>query len=441
MHHSRHLQQIRPVCTIRVYDGEGAGSRSVLSTVESLRNTLSPEFQLQVAQIGPEELLAGEWQDGCLMLVMPGGADLPYCRQLNGRGNRLIREYVEAGNAYLGLCAGAYYACSFVEFALGTRLEVRGPRELAFFPGVAVGPVYPGFRYESEAGAHAARVTFKPPSSITSCTSRQRSAADKTPPADQGTPSASEPRAAKTCEAAEGTPPAASSAFKDSEQIEAGRAAAGKASMTASGHTWQQGLLSPSEHTLPPGWITCRDYTNGGPQFIPDNALELMKPFSSGDRALSECSGSEPAYEVLAVYPDRRNGLAAVKCNIGAGVAVLVGTHPELDPKWLLAELEKVPAVEEALKPHSASAPQSSSNDGVCMQASARGRECVSVESERSGAGVKAGGLGMRDVGGGVSDGSVREQLERSRAERRLFWTMLLQSAGLGSYILSTDRV
>ena len=25
------------------------------------------------------------------MLVMPGGADLPYCKHLNGRGNDLIR--------------------------------------------------------------------------------------------------------------------------------------------------------------------------------------------------------------------------------------------------------------------------------------------------------------------------------------------------------------
>lgn len=25
------------------------------------------------------------------MLVMPGGADLPYCKRLNGRGNALIK--------------------------------------------------------------------------------------------------------------------------------------------------------------------------------------------------------------------------------------------------------------------------------------------------------------------------------------------------------------
>lgn len=46
---------------------------------------------LQVEQLSPEELLASGWQEGCLVLVMPGGADLPYCRVLNGRGNALIQ--------------------------------------------------------------------------------------------------------------------------------------------------------------------------------------------------------------------------------------------------------------------------------------------------------------------------------------------------------------
>ena len=42
------------------------------------------------------------------------------------------------------------------------RIEVKGPRELAFFRGKAVGPVYLGFCYESEAGAHAAPIAFRP---------------------------------------------------------------------------------------------------------------------------------------------------------------------------------------------------------------------------------------------------------------------------------------
>jgi hypothetical protein len=53
-------------------------------------------------------------------------------------------EYVSAGGAYLGLCAGAYYACSRVEFEPGGPLQVRGDRELGFFPGVAAGAAYAG---------------------------------------------------------------------------------------------------------------------------------------------------------------------------------------------------------------------------------------------------------------------------------------------------------
>lgn len=53
-------------------------------------------------------------------------------------------EYVEGGGSYLGLCAGAYYGCSSVEFEPGSSMEVSGDRELAFFPGAAIGAAYPG---------------------------------------------------------------------------------------------------------------------------------------------------------------------------------------------------------------------------------------------------------------------------------------------------------
>jgi len=36
----------------------------------------------------------------------------------------LIREYVEQGGMYLGLCAGGYYGAQKVEFEVGTPLEV-----------------------------------------------------------------------------------------------------------------------------------------------------------------------------------------------------------------------------------------------------------------------------------------------------------------------------
>jgi biotin--protein ligase len=62
----------------------------VLSTIHSLREALVPA--VHVASLDAAALLAGGWQQQALLLVMPGGADLPYCKHLNGRGNVLIRS-------------------------------------------------------------------------------------------------------------------------------------------------------------------------------------------------------------------------------------------------------------------------------------------------------------------------------------------------------------
>lgn len=86
--------------------------------------------------------------NGCLnaetrLFVMPGGADLAYCEKLNGAGNRAIRAYVENGGTYLGICAGAYYACRRIEWAKDDpEFSICQDRELGFFAGTAIGPVY-----------------------------------------------------------------------------------------------------------------------------------------------------------------------------------------------------------------------------------------------------------------------------------------------------------
>lgn len=141
-----------------VYNGPGAGTRSVQSTIHSLRAAL--QSTITVRTIDATTLVRGEWRDDCCLLVIPGGADLPYCKYLNGIGTQMIREYVETGGCYLGLCAGAYFACKRVEFEVGTPLEVKGDRELAFYPGVARGSLFPGFTYESEEGAVAATIQY-----------------------------------------------------------------------------------------------------------------------------------------------------------------------------------------------------------------------------------------------------------------------------------------
>lgn len=137
---------------ILVYSGAGASLASVRHATWSLRRLLGPNYA--VLTVTSDQILKEPWPASTAMLVMPGGADSGYCRILNGEGNRRIRQYVQMGGKYLGLCAGGYYGSSDCEFEVGRKgMEVVGERELAFFPGVCRGLALPGFVYASEAGA------------------------------------------------------------------------------------------------------------------------------------------------------------------------------------------------------------------------------------------------------------------------------------------------
>eukprot|EP00890_Picochlorum_soloecismus_P001411 jgi/Picsp_1/2270/NSC_05734-R1_biotin holocarboxylase synthetase len=151
-----------------VYQGPGAGSRSVLSVVQSLQRALRPYVRVEtigkdglISVLNRRDAINEDWRLDCLALIMPGGADLPYCKQLNGDGNRIIKQYVLDGGAYIGLCAGAYFGCAEVEFEVGNPLlEVTGPRELKFFSGCGKGSIVPGFEYQTEKGASPCLVRY-----------------------------------------------------------------------------------------------------------------------------------------------------------------------------------------------------------------------------------------------------------------------------------------
>ena len=150
--------------------GLGASEACVSMTIRELRRALSwlteknglAEGQTpSVEKTDAVSVVGGELETRCSLLVMPGGRDLPYCSRLNGPGNERIRNFVGKGGSYLGLCAGGYYGAARVEFSVGDPLiEVVGPRELNFYPGVARGPVFPGFRYDSNAGAQLCSISF-----------------------------------------------------------------------------------------------------------------------------------------------------------------------------------------------------------------------------------------------------------------------------------------
>ncbi|KAI8578733.1 hypothetical protein K450DRAFT_245252 [Umbelopsis ramanniana AG] len=144
---------------VLVYTGDGTSPNSVSHTVSTLKSLLGHSYD--IIKVDAQALDKEPWEATCSMLVMPGGRDLPYCHDLNGPVNARIRHYVSEGGRYWGICAGAYYGCQEIEFEKGRNaMEVIGKRELAFFPGLSRGTMYPGFIYNSERGARATKLSI-----------------------------------------------------------------------------------------------------------------------------------------------------------------------------------------------------------------------------------------------------------------------------------------
>ncbi|KAL1406391.1 biotin holocarboxylase synthetase [Vanrija albida] len=138
-----------------VYSGPGVSPLSLSHTLLTLSLQLLPHYTVQ--PITAAVLATEPWEPTCALLVIPGGRDLPFVEELSVKTKvtRRIAEFVQEGGRYLGICAGAYFGAAEVKFDVGGNKEVVGKRDLAFFPGAAVGPTYPGFDYGSEAGARA----------------------------------------------------------------------------------------------------------------------------------------------------------------------------------------------------------------------------------------------------------------------------------------------
>lgn len=135
---------------VYIYQDAGVSPWCVSAAKRALEFLYGQRYTIQL--ISSIDVRKGSWKAYAKMFVMPGGASRPYCEKLSGQGNDHIRHYVETGGTYLGLCAGAYYAASRVEFDKQGPLEVIGNRELHFFKGVAIGPLIP-YVYQSQKGA------------------------------------------------------------------------------------------------------------------------------------------------------------------------------------------------------------------------------------------------------------------------------------------------
>lgn len=144
---------------VLVYSGRGVSAEALHHAVYSLRASVGAFYDVKL--VTAASLAREPWEEGCSLLVMPGGRDVPYEEELAGRACDRIRRWIASGaGRYLGLCAGAYWACAAVSFEPETPLAVVGSRELALCQATARGTIFPDFEYGSDRGAHAARIAL-----------------------------------------------------------------------------------------------------------------------------------------------------------------------------------------------------------------------------------------------------------------------------------------
>ncbi|MGC2595433.1 MAG: BPL-N domain-containing protein [Rhabdochlamydiaceae bacterium] len=146
---------------IIVYADQGVDGESLKHLILSLREIVDPSHHV-LQRVRAKAIIEDPWEKETSLLIVPGGRDVFYHSLLNGKGTDKIRSFIEKGGKYLGICAGAYFACKKIEFEKGGPLEVCAPRSLQLFPGSATGPAYGlnKYSYGSLQGTEAAKISW-----------------------------------------------------------------------------------------------------------------------------------------------------------------------------------------------------------------------------------------------------------------------------------------
>jgi len=145
--------------TIYLYNDDGVSQDGIMH----FQNTFSVIFdqRYRVKLISANEVLSKSWQKDAILFVIGGGRDIPYHEKLKGKANQKITQFVQNGGAFLGVCAGAYYASASFSFAANTAYAIDAKRELCFFPGRSIGPFQAEYDPHSNKEAKSQNIFFK----------------------------------------------------------------------------------------------------------------------------------------------------------------------------------------------------------------------------------------------------------------------------------------
>ena len=99
---------------VDIYRGDGApdvAAEDVKVRVDSIPG--ATVRMLTAAEVGTVDLKAFD------VVVFPGGGARTQSKAIGEKGRNNVREYVRGGGGYVGICAGAYLACSNRDWNLG----------------------------------------------------------------------------------------------------------------------------------------------------------------------------------------------------------------------------------------------------------------------------------------------------------------------------------
>jgi putative intracellular protease/amidase len=99
---------------IAIFDGKGAPSGGVENVCDRVKSMPGSTITL----VKPEAIAAGALKDYDVV-VFSGGSGGTQAKSLGEAGREKVREFVRGGGGYVGICAGAYLACSNFDWGLG----------------------------------------------------------------------------------------------------------------------------------------------------------------------------------------------------------------------------------------------------------------------------------------------------------------------------------
>ncbi|MEW4565453.1 BPL-N domain-containing protein [Bremerella sp. JC770] len=103
-----------PLIRVAIYEhGNGTASGP-----KNLTRILSEEKGFVATVVSPEQIREGIL-DQCDVLIMPGGSGSKQAKMLEDEGREVVRNYVNSGGGYVGICAGSYLASSHYSWSLG----------------------------------------------------------------------------------------------------------------------------------------------------------------------------------------------------------------------------------------------------------------------------------------------------------------------------------